>query len=84
MSENNVISWSDIFDSSNEEINNEVSISDSLIFEIAKKKDTPVYIIAMNTGFNSDGLFSILKYNSKTLIWEEKLKLKKLRFIISI
>ena len=44
------------------------SISDSLIFEIAKKKEIPVYIIAMNTGFNSDGLFSILKYNSKKLI----------------
>ena len=44
------------------------SISDSLIFEIAKKKDIPVYIIAMNTGFNSDGLFSILKYNSKKLV----------------
>ena len=44
------------------------AISDSLIFEIAKKKDIPVYIIAMNTGFNSDGLFSILKYNSKRLV----------------
>lgn len=44
------------------------SVSDSLIFEIAKKKDIPVYIIAMNTGFNSDGLFSILKYNSKKLV----------------
>ena len=44
------------------------SISDSLIFEIAKKNNVPVYILSMNTGFNNEGLVSVLDYNHNCFV----------------
>ena len=44
------------------------AISDSLIFEIAKKNNIPTYILSMNTGFAGKSLASIIYYNKKTFI----------------
>ena len=44
------------------------SISDSLIFEIAKMNNIPVYIFTMNTGFIDTYINSVLLFNTKKFI----------------
>ena len=44
------------------------SVSDSLIFDIAKSKGIPVYIFSQNSGFGSINLLSLLYYNERTFI----------------
>ena len=44
------------------------SISDSLLFEIAKQNNIPVYIVSMNTACAGEYLQSIIRYNDKTFV----------------
>lgn len=56
------------------------SISDSLIFEIAKKNKIPTYILSMNTGFAGESLASLIYYNDKSFINVASVKKKETNF----
>ncbi len=56
------------------------AISDSLIFEIAKKNKIPTYILSMNTGFAGRNLASLICYNDKSFVNVADVKRKATNF----
>ena len=44
------------------------SVADSLIFDIAKNNNIPVYIFSLSAGFDSNILYTLLDYNNKNFV----------------